>query len=183
MAGYSRHKDAPYAIVAEYGTPDEILKAANTLRKAGYKKVESYTPFPVHGMDEAIGYKDQRIPWIVFMGGLTGAVLGFSLQYYTAVWDYPLNIGGRPLMSIPSMIPVTFECTILFASIGAVVGMLGMSLLPQPYHPIFNTPNFRRCSQDRFFLAVEVNDPKFDDVETKALLESTSPLNVAKVEG
>lgn len=183
MAGFSRHKDKIHAMVAEFETPDDLLHAAEAAREAGYKKIEAYSPFPIHGMSEAIDFKDQRVPWIVFMGGFTGMVCGFALQYYTAVWDYPLNIGGRPLMSFPQMVPVTFECTILFASLGAFLGMLGMNLLPQPYHPIFNTPNFDRASQDRFFLAIESNDVQFDAKEIEKFFKKLKPANVSLVEG
>lgn len=183
MSGYHKHVDKPHALVAEFVHPDDILAAANRAREAGYKKIEAYSPFPMHGMSEAIGFKDQRVPWIVFLGGLTGAFCGFGLQYYVAVWDYPLNVGGRPLVSIPSMVPITFEATILFASLGAFIGMLAMNFLPQPYHPIFNTPNFERASQDRFFLAIEANDPQFDMDATRTFLEGLQPEAVSYVEG
>lgn len=183
MAGYSKHKDTPHAVVAEFAGPDDVLHAAEKAYAAGYRRIEAYSPFPIHGMSEAIGFKDQRIPWIVFMGGVTGAVLGYALQYYTSVWDYPMNVGGKPLNSIPAFIPVTFECTILFAAIGAVIGMFAMNLLPQPYHPIFNTPGFDRASQDRFFLAIEAGDEKFNRGEIENFLEGLSPINVSYVEG
>lgn len=183
MSGFYRHKDKPHAVVAEFDTPDDLLRAAERTHAAGYRKIEAYSPFPIHGLSEAIDFKDQRVPWVVFLGGFTGMVCGFALQYYTAVWDYPLNIGGRPLMSFPQMVPVTFECTILFASLGAFLGMLGMNLLPQPYHPIFNTPNFDRASQDKFFLAVEANDPKFDPKELEKFLGGLNATNVSMVEG
>jgi len=170
-------------MVAEFVHPDDVLAAAKAARDAGYKRIEAYSPFPLHGMSEAMGFRDQRVPWIVFLGGLTGAVCGFALQYYIAVWDYPLNVGGRPLISLPQMVPVTFESTILFAAMGAFIGMLAMNFLPQPYHPIFNTPNFERASQDRFFLAIEAHDPKFDHDDTRKFLEGLSPEAVNYVEG
>jgi hypothetical protein len=183
MSGFTKHKDAPHALVAEFVHPDDLLEAATKAHAEGYRKIEAYSPFPMHGMSEAIGFKDQRVPWIVFLGGITGAVGGFGLQYYVNVWDYPMNIGGRPLVSIPSFIPITFESTILLASIGAFIGMLAMNFLPQPYHPIFNCPNFERASQDRFFLAIEANDPNFDREKTQSFLEAMNPEAVSYVEG
>lgn len=183
MAGFTKHKDTPHALVAEFTHPDDVLAAARKARSSGYKNIEAYSPFPMHEMSDAIGFKDQRVPWIVFLGGLTGAFCGFGLQYYVNVWDYPMNVGGRPLVSIPSFIPITFEATILFASLGAFVGMLAMNLLPQPYHPIFNTPNFERASQDRFFLAIEASDPQFDREATQRFLEGLNPEAVSYVEG
>lgn len=170
-------------MVAEFDTADELLHAAEAARKNGYKRMDAFSPYPVHGLSEALGFRDQRVPWVVFLGGITGAIAGYSLQYYTAVIDYPLNVGGRPLNAIPQFFPVTFEATILFSAIGAVVGMMGMNLLPQPYHPVFNTPNFDRASQDKFFLAIEVGDSKFDTDSTKEFLSGLNAANVEMVEG
>src|SRR6185503_4190260 len=105
---------------------------------AGYKRIDAYTPFQVHGLVEAIGFKDPRVPWVIFLGGLTGAIVGFGLQAWVSASSYPLNVGGRPNIPWPSFIPVTFECTVLFAAFAAVFGMLGLNGLPKPYHPVFN---------------------------------------------
>lgn len=172
---------SPYALVAEFETPEQLVAAAERAREAGYRKMDAYSPFPVHGLSDAIGFHDQKIPWTVFAGGLTGLFAGYSLQWYTATIDYPLNVGGKPFNSIPAFVPVTFETTILFAAFGAFFGMLAMNGLPKPYHSIFNTPGFERASQDRFFLAIESKDAKFDSSETRTFLQTLTPLAVSEV--
>jgi hypothetical protein len=179
------HVEAPvdkrYGIIAEFEDSEDLVHAAAAAKEAGYKRMEGYSPFPVHGLSDAIGFKDNRVPWIVFLAGLTGAVGGFSMQYYISVIDLPLNVGGRSLSSVPSFFPVTFECTILFAVLSAFGSVLALNLLPQPYHPIFNAKNFERASQDRFFLCIEADDPLFDDEGTKEFLQSLHPIEVSEV--
>ncbi len=177
------HRKVPktYGVVAEFDSPEQLISAAKKAREAGYKQLEAYTPFPIHGLSDAVGFKDEKVPWIVFMGGLVGASAGYFLQYYTSVIDYPMNVGGKPLNSLPMFFPVTYECTILFASFGAFLGMLALNKLPQPYHAAFNTPGFERASQDKFFLAVEANDNQFDEVETKKFMETMEANNVSLV--
>lgn len=177
------HKRTPkaYGVVAEFDTPEQLITAAKKAREEGYKRLEAYSPFPVHGLVDAVGFKDEKVPWIVFMGGLVGSSCGYLLQYYTSVIDYPLNVGGKPLNSLPMFFPVTYECTILFASFGAFLGMLALNKLPQPYHGSFNTPNFERASQDKFFLAIESDDEKFDEVETKRFMDTMDANNVSLV--
>jgi len=179
----AHHRKPPptYGVVAEFDSPDQLLVAAAKAREAGYKRLEAYTPFPIHGLSDTVGFKDEKVPWIVFLGGVTGASLGYALQYYVSVIDYPLNVGGKPLNSLPMFFPVMYECTILFASFGAFLGMLALNKLPQPYHGAFNTPNFERASQDKFFLAVEADDKQFDEVETKKFLETMDANNVSLV--
>ncbi len=172
-------KAVQHAVVVEFETPEQLLKAANQAREAGFTKLEAYSPFPIHGLSEAIGFHDEKVPWIVAIGGLTGALAGMALQIYVSVIDYPMNVGGKPLLSLPAFIPVTFECTILFASFGAVFGMMALNGLPRPHHPIFDTPNFERASQDRFFLAVEAEDPKYS--EAQAFLGGLTTATVAEV--
>ena len=171
-----------YALVAEFETAHELLDATNKAREAGYRKMDAYSPLPIHGMEEAIGQSYTRLPIFVFLGGLFGGSMGYFLQYYTAVIDYPINIGGKGLNSWPAFIPVTFECTILFAAFAAVFGMIIMNGLPQHYHSIFNTPNFDRATRDRFFLAIEAQDPKFDLETTRHFLEEQKPYAVSEVE-
>lgn len=170
-----------YGLVAEFDTPQQLVAAGKQAREAGYKQLEAYTPFPIHGLSDAVGFKDEKVPWIVFAGALVGASCGFLLQYYTSVIDYPMNVGGKPLNSLPMFFPVTYECTILFASFGAFLGMLGLNKLPQPYHAAFNAPNFERASQDKFFLAIEAQDPLFDEVETKSFMEAMNANAVSLV--
>ena len=171
-----------YGLVAEFETGTELLEATERVRNAGYTKIDAYSPLPLHGMEEAIGQSYTRLPIIVFIGGMTGMICGFMLQYWTAVIDYPIQIGGKGLNSWPAFIPVTFECAILFAAFSAVFGMIIMNGLPRPHHPIFETPNFERASQDRFFLAIEAEDPKFERGATRALLEELKPHAVSEVE-
>ena len=171
-----------YGLVAEFAESNQILEAAGLAREAGYKRMDAYTPFPVHGLAEAIGFKDIWVPWIIFASGLAGACIGFGLQAYTTVVDNPWIVGGRPLLSWPSYVPVTFETTVLLAAFGAVFGMFALNGLPRPYHSIFNAPNFERATRDRFFLCIEADDPKFDATETRRFLEGLGAENVAEVE-
>ncbi|MER3473338.1 MAG: DUF3341 domain-containing protein [Armatimonadota bacterium] len=171
-----------YGIIAEFESAEELLHAAKRAREAGYTQMDAYSPFPVHGLSEAIGFEDHKVPWTVFLAGVVGAIAGFSLQYYISVVDYPLNVGGRPFLSWPSFIPVTFETTVLFAAFGAFIGMLAFNGLPQPYHPVFNAPRFERASQDRFFLCIEAKDPLFDRTKTRQFLENLGARLVSEVE-
>jgi len=174
--------DKRYGIIAEFEEAEHLVKAAHAAKDAGYKQMEGYTPFPVHGLSDALGFRDNRVPWIVFLSGLTGGCLAFLMQYWISVIDLPMNVGGKPLDSIPSFVPVTFEGTILFAVLSAFGSVLVLNLLPQPYHPIFNAKGFERASQDRFFLCIEASDPLFDDEGTKEFLQSLQPLSVGGVE-
>lgn len=171
-----------YGVVAEFETAQELLDATAKARQAGFTRIDAYSPLPIHGMEEAIGQRYTRLPIIVFLGGLTGGLFGFFLQYWTAVIDYPILVGGKPFNSWPAFIPITFECTILFSAFTAVVAMLAMNGLPRPNHPVFETPSFDRASQDRFFLAIEAEDPKFDRASARAFLEELSPHAVSEVE-
>lgn len=168
-------------MVAEFETPDSITKAAKRAREFGYTKLEAYTPFPVHGLDDAIGFRDSRVQWSIFFAGAIGLFTGFMLETYVSVIDNPWNIGGRPMFSWPSFIPVAYECTILFASFGAVISMFALNGLPQPYHPIFDAKNFSRASQDRFFLVIEGKDPLYDAVETKSFMQTLNAIEVSEV--
>jgi hypothetical protein len=171
-----RKKDPKiYGLLAEFTEPEALIAAANRAREAGYRQMDAYTPFPVHGLSDAVGFKRTKLPIIVLCGGITGAVGGFAMQYFANVFHYPINIGGRPLNSWPAFIIPTFECTILFSAFAAVLGMLALNGLPQPYHPLFNVPAFELASRSHFFLCVEATDPKFDLQATRTLLESTSP--------
>jgi hypothetical protein len=173
--------DDLYGLVAEFETPDELVSAAARAREAGYRHLGAYTPFPVHGLPEAIGFRRTMLPLVVLIGGILGAVGGFTMQYWISVIEYPLNIGGRPLNSWPSFIPVTFELTVLVASLFAVLGMLALNGLPTPHHPLFGVPQFARATRDRFFLTVQRRDPRFEMKQTRQFLEDLKPLGVYEV--
>jgi len=171
-----------YGLLAEFHTPEELIAAARRTQHEGYRKVDAYTPYPVEGLSEAIGFHRTRLPLVVLIGGIVGCIGGFTLQYWSSAIYYPLNIAGRPLNSWPSFIPITFECTVLVAALSAVLGMLAMNGLPMPYHPVFNVEQFAMASRDRFFLAIEATDPRFDRAGTKKFLEGLTQHGVYEVD-
>lgn len=171
-----------YGIVAEFNTPEAVTEAANRAREAGYTKMDAYTPFPVTGLDEALGMSNTRMGWVVLIMGILGGLSAFFMQYFAQAIHYPLNIGGRPLNAWPNFIVITFEVTVLFSAFTAGLFMLARNGLPQPYHPIFNTPNFGAATRDHFFLCIEANDAHFDTAKTRAFLEELGPLRVSEVE-
>jgi len=170
-----------YGLMAEFNNPTSLVVAARKAREAGYRRMDAYSPFPIEELSEALGHHHDKLPLLVLIGGVVGGASGFLLQYYAAVIDYPLNIGGRPLLSWPSFIPVTFEMTILIAAFTAVLGMLGLNGLPMPYHPVFNVERFVNASRSRFFLCIESRDPLFDKQATGNFLESLEPRRVSEV--
>ncbi|HEY8429731.1 MAG TPA: DUF3341 domain-containing protein [Sandaracinaceae bacterium] len=172
----------PLLYLAEYETPADVMHAAEKVRDAGYKRWDVHTPFPIHGMDRAMGLPDSKVGWIVLAMGLTGCISAFLLMWWTNGVDYPLVIGGKPGFSIPSMIPVMFELTILLSAFGAVFGMLGLNQLPKHHHPVFYSDRFERASDDRFFISIDASDPAFDLEETRALLESTHPVHIELIQ-
>ena len=172
-----------YGIMARFETPEQLVAAAHRTYRAGYRKMDAYSPMPIEGLAEAIGFKRNFFSLVVLMGGLTGCIGGFTLLWWIATIAYPHNVGGRPFVSWPMYIPITFECTILLAALSSALGMLAMNKLPMPYHPVFNVQSFsERASIDRFFLCIEANDPKFDVNQTRAFLEALDPEEVAEVE-
>lgn len=177
-----RKKDPKiYGVLAEYDDPEVLLAAARRAHAEGYRQMDAYTPFPVHGLSDAVGFRRTKLPIIVLMGGLTGAVGGFAMQYFANVYHFPINIGGRPMNSWPAFIIPTFECTILFSALAAVLGMLALNGLPQPYHPLFNVRGFELASRSHFFLCIESGDPKFDLETARQFLEQTGPQCVSAV--
>jgi hypothetical protein len=171
-----------YGVLAEFDTPDELLAATQRAREAGYRQMDAYTPFPIEGLAEALGFHRTHLPLIVLLGGIVGGVGGYLMQYWIAAIDYPLNIGGRPLHSWPAFIPVTFELTILGAALAAVLGMLVLNGLPMPYHPLFHVPRFALVTRNCFFLCIEARDPQFDRDETRRFLTSVKAREVSDVE-
>lgn len=172
----------PALLLAEYKSPGECMHAAEKLRDAGYTKFDTHTPFPVHGMDRAMGLPDSKLGWIVFAMGLTGTTVAFAMIYWMNAIDYPIIIGGKPPGALPSMIPIMFELTVLLSAFGAVFGMLHLNRLPRHHHPIFESERFKTATDHRFFVSVEATDPKFRLEKTKELLESTHAEFVELVE-
>lgn len=172
-----------YGLMAEFHHPEELVQAAHLAYTAGYRKMEGYSPLPVEGLSEAIGFKRHFVSLVVLCGGLTGMFGGFMLMWWITVIAFPHNVAGHPMNSWVSYIPLTFECTVLLAALSAVIGMFAMNGLPEPYHPVFNVQRFvERGSRDRFFLVIETADPLFDLEKTRIFLNEMEPLGVFDVE-
>ena len=171
-----------YGLLAEFEDSDTVIRAAHRVHEAGYRCLDAFSPFPIEELSEATGHHRSYLPLIVLISGVVGGAAGYYMMYYASVVSYPLNVGGRPLHSWPSFIPITFELTVLAAAFGAVLGMLALNGLPMPYHPVFNVPEFKRASRDRFFLCIEARDPKFHLEETRQFLQSLSAQAVFEVE-
>jgi hypothetical protein len=171
-----------HGLLAEFDTAQQLIDAATAVKAAGYSRTDAFSPFPIHGLAEALGFKDRRISTFVFLGGLAGVCAGYGLEYGTSVFAYPMNIGGRPYHSWVSFIPPAYETMILFAAFTAGLSMIILNGLPRPYHPVFNAKQFHRASQDKFFLVVEAADPKFKLEETGAFLFGLNAREVVPVD-
>jgi hypothetical protein len=171
-----------YGLMAEFDDPDVLLIAAQSAHQAGYRHMDAYSPMPVEGLAEAIGFRRTMVERLVLAAGILGATGGFTLCWWMSVIAYPHIVAGRPLNSWPAYIPITFEAMVLVACLTAAIGMLALNGMPQPYHPVFNVKAFERASRDRFFLCIESTDPKFDVSATREFLESLKPMEVAEVE-
>ncbi len=170
-----------YGVMAEFDNPTALVNAARAAREKGYRKLDAYSPFPVEELTDALHLHKNRLPLIVLAGGILGGLAGYLLQYYVTVIYFPINIGGRPRLSWPAAIIITFETTILIAAISAVLGLLALCGLPMPYHPVFNVPRFALASRNRFFLCIEAADPLFDRAGTCDFLETLGPREVSEV--
>lgn len=171
-----------YGLMAEFAEHDQLLEAARKTYAAGYRRIDAFSPFPVEELAEALGHEFSLVPFVTLLGGMIGGLGGYFMEWYSMARLYPINVGGRPHNSWPNFIPITFELTILVASVSAFVGMLILNRLPNPHHPVFNVPEFRRASIDRFFLCIEIEDPKFERQATERFLESLAPLKVMEVD-
>lgn len=182
MSTHTAETETLYGLMAEFDTPEALTHAVEKAVSAGYKKMDAYSPFPVEEVIHALGLEKNSLPLKVLIGGITGCLTGFAMQYYASVIDYPYVYGGKPFNSWPAFIPVCFEMTILFAAFTAVFGMLGMNGLPKPYHPVFNVDRFSQfASRDKFYLCIESEDPLFDLSKTKAFLNSLQPAGIFEV--
>ena len=171
-----------WGVLGEFETPDELLHAARRAREAGYRSMDAYTPFPIHGLSDAMGFRPTKLPLIVLAGGLMGGAAALGMMWFSATIHYPINVAGKPFASWPMFIPITFELTVLCAALSAVFGMLGMNGLPMPYHPIFNAPRFAFASRDRFFLCIESRDPKFREEDVRAFFTEVAAREIVAVE-
>jgi Alternative complex III, ActD subunit len=171
-----------YGLMAEFDDANSLVEAARNAYEEGYRKMDAYSPFPIEALSEAIGFHKNRLPLLVLLGGIFGCVGGYALCYWVSVIDYPIVVGGKPYHSWPSFIPVTFETTVLVAALTAVLGMLALNGLPEPYHPVFNVQRFALASRDRFFLCIESTDPKFDRETTWRFLDQQQPRFVSEVD-
>ena len=171
-----------YGVMAEFDNPTHLVAAARRTYEAGYRRINGYSPFPIEELSEAIGFRRTALPLIVLIGGILGGLGGFFMQYWMEVIDYPLNVGGKPFNSWPAFIPITFETTVLFAAFAAVFGMLALNKLPQPYHPVFNAPNFALATRDSYFLVIEASDQKFEHDQVMSFMRDLSPKDVLDVE-
>lgn len=172
----------PFALVGWFTKPSELYKACEALRDAGYRKFDAHTPFPVHGLERAMGIPPSRLPWIALACGIVGAASALWMMIWMNVVDYPLNIGGKPFLTLPSYVPITFELTILFTALGTFFGLWGLNKLPKFFHPVFQHPSFGRASDDLFFVSVEAADPKYDLASTRGLLEAHGARELQEVQ-
>jgi hypothetical protein len=171
-----------WGLLAEFETVETLLAAAHRVREEGFTRFDAHAPVPVHGIDEAMGIRMSKLPWVVAGGGATGASLGLLMQWWTNAHDYPFLISGKPLFGLPAAIPITFELTVLLGSIGAVAGLIFVTGFPRLHHPLFSSRRFRRATSDRFFISVEASDPRFDRERTRGLLESLAATSVEEIE-
>ncbi|HTI97282.1 MAG TPA: DUF3341 domain-containing protein [Dongiaceae bacterium] len=171
-----------YGILAEYETAADIMHAAEKVRDAGFRKWDVFTPFPVHGMDQAMGLKNSKVGWFSFIGGVTGYTTGMVMIWFMNAYNYRIMIGGKPMFSPFSAFPPSYELTILFGAFGALGGMLLLNRLPRLYHPLFKVGRFAKATHDKYFLVIETSDPKYSELATRKLLESTGSKHIEMVE-
>ena len=173
---------AAWGLLAEFPTPKALTQGCERVRDAGFTRWDAHTPFPVHGLDRAMGMRRSLLPWIILALGLAGAAAGFGLQWWVHAKAYPLVISGKPYFSWPAYIPITFELGVLGGSLGAVFGMLGLNQLPRHHHPIFESERFSRASDDAFFVSIEASDPRYDAAATRRMLEDAGASRIELIE-
>ena len=170
-----------FGLLAEFDTPAGTMVAAAKVRDAGFKRWDVYTPYPVHGMDAAMGLGNSRVGWFTFSLGCTGFTLAMLMIWYMNAYSYPITVGGKPNFSPMSSFPVCYEMTILFGAFGSLGGMLFLNRLPRWYHPLFNSDRFKQVTHDKFYICIEATDPKFNDAETRGLLEAAGSRHIEEV--
>jgi hypothetical protein len=170
-----------WGLLAEFETVDAVIAAAAQVRGAGFTRFDTHAPVPMHGIDEAMGIRMSKLPWVVALGGAIGVSAALLMQWWMNAYDYPFKISGKPLFGLPAAIPISFELTVLLGALGAVVGLVFVTGLPRLSHPLFSSERFRRATSDRFFLSIEAEDPRFDRARTRALLESLAATHVEEV--
>ena len=180
--GTTAQSTRPVLLLAEFETPDDVIEAATRVRDEGFEKWDVHTPYPLHGMDAAMGLPDSRLGWIVLVCGLTGLSCAVLMMQWMNGYDYPLVIGGKPPDAFASMVPIMFELTVLLSAFGATFGMLGLNEIPRHHHPVFYSQRFESCSNDKFFISIEAEDKKFDAGRTRSFLEGLKPSYVELVE-
>jgi len=173
---------APYGLLAEFTSAAALLRACEKVRDAGFTRWDAHTPFPIHGLDRALGLPPSRVPWAVLVGALAGAAGAMLLQWWVAVVAYPLVVSGKPLFSYPAFVPITFELAVLGGVLGGLLAMLHLNRLPRLYHPLFHSKQFERVTDDRFFISIEAADPRFDPAQTHAWLASLGATGVETVD-
>ena len=179
---YESDADQVYGLLAEFSDPGALLHAAEEVREKGYRHFDTYSPFPIHGMDEAMGLGNSKVGYFSFIGGVTGFATAYLLQWWTGAVDYPLNISGKPFFAVEPSVPIMFELTVLFAAFGAVAGMLALNGLPRPYNPLFYSDRFEGTSDDRFFLHVAASDDQFDTEDTATMLRHAGAIHIELVQ-
>jgi hypothetical protein len=182
MAAPVVSRSNPYGLIAEFETPAAIIDAAVRVRDAGYRRWDVFTPFPIHGMDDAMGLKDSKVGWISFVGASIGFTTGMVMIWWMNAIDYPIIVGGKPMFSPFGAFPPSYELTILFGSFGALLGMLFLNRLPRLHHPLLKNRRFALASHDRYYVVIETSDPKFSDTDTRKLLEDAGSKHIETVE-
>ncbi|MEX0719375.1 MAG: DUF3341 domain-containing protein [Balneolaceae bacterium] len=181
MSTNNDHTDSLHGILAEFKNPKQLLDVASKMSKSGYHKFDTYSPFPIHGIDKAMNLKKSKLGWIVLICGLIGFTGAVAMMYYMLVIDYPMNIGGKPFFNAPAWVPVTFELTVLFSAFGAVIGMFVLNGLPKHHNPLFNITRFKKATDDGFFACIEAEDDMFDTDKVKKLFEDAGATHIEEV--
>jgi hypothetical protein len=177
----SRRSGTLYGLLVEFEDAPTLVSAAKQVRDAGFQQWDAHTPFPIHGMDDAMGIKGTQLPLIVLAGGVTGCGLALLMQWWMNAVDYPFVISGKPLFGLPANIPVVFELTVLFSALATFFGMWGLNGMPRHYHPLLTSERFRRVTSDRFFIVIEAQDPRFDSVSTREFLDSLGGSGIEEI--